>query len=222
MESAPVLRFIRRAPQGIAATGGKAALGVLGGTFNPVTCGHLALADQAQKHFQLDEVLFVLPARLPHREPREASLEDRLAMLELALQPYPRYSLAVSTHGIFLDIARALESHYPRDARLRFLIGADAANRILRWDYLDRKEALREMFHRFELVIARREEELRLPDDPELAPYRSRIHALEMPAECQRISSTQVREICRQGQSLEGLVPADVVTYIRTRNLYRS
>jgi len=222
MGSGPALRFIRRASQGIAATGGKAALGVLGGTFNPVTSGHLALAGQAQEHFQLDEVLFVLPARLPHREPREASLEDRLAMLELALRPYPRYSLAVSTHGIFLDIAQALKSHYSQDVRLLFLIGADAANRILRWNYLDRKEALRKMFHRFELVIARREGELRLPDDPELAPYRSRIHTLEMPAECQHVSSTQVREICGQGKSAEGLVPVDVATYIRTRNLYGS
>ncbi len=220
MESAPALRFIRRAPRGIVATGGKAALGVLGGTFNPVTSGHLALANQAQEHFQLDEILFVLPARLPHREPREASLEDRLAMLELALQPYPCYSLAVSTHGIFLDIAQALESHYPREARLLFLIGADAANRILLWDYPDRKEALREMFHRFELAIARREGELQLPNDPELAPYRARIHTLEMPTEVQRISSTRVRELCGQGKSLEGLVPAEVASYIRTRNLY--
>lgn len=214
------MRFLRRAPQGIEPTASRAALGVLGGTFNPVTRAHLALAEQAQKTFNLGEVLFVLPERLPHRAPEEASLADRVGMLEAALAPYPHFSLAVSTHGLFLDIARALASHYPFDVRLLFLVGADAAERILLWNYPDREAALREMFERFGLVVARRSGELRWPEDPLLGRFASQLYALEMPAEVEGISATRVREAARRGEPLMLLVPPAVEAYIREKKLY--
>ncbi|MBI4462712.1 MAG: nicotinate-nicotinamide nucleotide adenylyltransferase [Acidobacteria bacterium] len=194
---------------------------MLGGTFNPVTCAHLALAQQALRTLKLDEVLFALPERLPHRAPREASLEQRLAMLAAALEPYRQFSLAVCSHGLFLDIARALEPHYPSGVRLYFLIGSDAAERILLWDYPDREAALKEMFARFSLVIARRAGELRLPSDPHVAAFSSRLHTLEMPAEYENLSASRVRAACRQGESLEEMVPPVVADYIREQNLYQ-
>lgn len=220
MPSHSSLRFVRRAPEGIAPDAARLALGVLGGTFNPVTCAHIALAEQAQQSFELDEVLFVLPEQLPHRQPEEASFDDRAAMLRAALASHPHFSLGISSHGLFLDIARALQPHYPRDLRLLFLSGADAAERILRWQYPDREAALREMFDRFALVIARRAGELRWREDPQLAPFAARLHALEMPPEYQDVSASRVREACRQGESLEGLVPPVVVAYIRGKKLY--
>ncbi|MFQ5816360.1 MAG: nicotinate-nicotinamide nucleotide adenylyltransferase [Terriglobia bacterium] len=220
MTPLPSLRFLRRAPQGIAPDAPRPALGVLGGTFNPITRAHLALAQHAQKPFHLNEVLFVLPEQLPHRQPEAAGFDDRVAMLQAALAPCPHFSLGVSTHGLFLDIARALAPHYPPDAHLFFLVGADAAERILLWDYPDRAAALREMFERFDLVVARRQGELRWPEDPHLAPFVARLHALEMPANYQGISASRVREACRKGESLEALVPPAVAAYIRDKNLY--
>lgn len=220
MQISPFLRLYRRAPHGIPPAAASPTLGVLGGAFNPVTEGHLALARQAQKSLLLDEVLFVLPEQLPHRQPEEASFADRLAMLEVALLPSPRFSLATSTHGLFLDIARALEPHYPPATRLFFLIGSDAAERILRWDFPDQEASLREMFSRLALVVAGRAGKRGWPQDPQLAPFASCLHTLEMPLEYQHLSASRVREACQQGQTIEGLVPAAVAAYIREKNLY--
>ncbi len=62
-------------------------LGILGGTFDPVHRGHLALARAAGDEFGLEQVMFV-PAGQPWRKARQmiASGEDRLAMLQLALE----------------------------------------------------------------------------------------------------------------------------------------
>lgn len=217
----PRLRFMHTAPKGITTTTPQPRLGVLGGAFNPVTCAHLALAEQACTQFDLTEVLFVLPERLPHRHPHEASLEDRIAMLRLALASWPCFSLAVCTHGLFVDIARALTPHYPRSTRLFFLLGADAADRILLWNYPDREATLAEMFARFDLVIARRAGELAWSKDPLVERFHSHLHRLEMPPDYQSLSGTTVREALRRGNSIDALVPPGVADYIRSHALYR-
>ena len=62
-------------------------LGLLGGTFDPVHRGHLALARAARDELGLDEVLF-LPAGQPWRKAglMIAADEHRLAMLRRALE----------------------------------------------------------------------------------------------------------------------------------------
>jgi len=219
-DAAAHLRFVRTAPEGITTSTQQPRLGVLAGTFNPVTCAHLSLAEQARTQFALAEVLFVLPEQLPHRQPDEASLEDRLAMLALALTPCPYFSLAVCTHGLFIDIARALVPHYPQGTRFFFLLGADAADRILLWDYPDREATLTEMFARFDLVIARRAGKLAWAKDPLVEHFRNQLHRLEMPLNYQSLSSTAVRAAVRRGDPIDALVPPGVADYIRNHQLY--
>ena len=133
----PKLRWLRRAPAGIvtsASAGGRPEpsaprLGVLSGTFNPPTRAHLALAEHASRELRLDEVLFVLPETPPHKKQLEASLEDRAEMLLRALAGSKEFSAAIATHGLFLDIHRALAPHYPPGTRVFFLVGEDAAER---------------------------------------------------------------------------------------------
>ncbi len=221
-DAAAHLRFVRTAPEGITTGTPQPRLGVLGGAFNPVTRAHLSLAEQARTQFELTEVLFVLPERLPHRQPDEASLEDRMAMLGLALTPWPYFSLAVCTQGLFIDIARALVPHYPHGTRLFFLLGADAADRILLWDYPNREATLAEMFARFDLVIAQRAEELAWSKDPLLDRFQNRLHGLEMPRNYQTLSSTAVRAAVRRGDPIDASVPPGVADYIRNHALYQS
>src|SRR2546423_13229558 len=65
-------------------------IGVVGGTFDPIHLGHLAVAQAALECGQLDLVLLVPSARPPHRRPAEASAEDRFAMARLAAQGMDR------------------------------------------------------------------------------------------------------------------------------------
>ena len=68
-------------------------LGVLGGTFDPIHCGHVAAADAAQQSLHLDEILLI-PSRVPpHRaDPTRAGAEDRFAMAALVARERPRWS----------------------------------------------------------------------------------------------------------------------------------
>lgn len=217
----PTLRWVCRAPQGIRPEQVQPRLGVLGGTFNPVTRAHLELAGTAAREFTLAEVLFILPAALPHRTPEEASLEQRLALLETALRPCESFSLAVCSRGLLLEMAEALAPSYPPTTKIYFLVGSDAAERILRWEYADPEKALAAMFARFDLIVASRAGRLSIPRDTRLEAYRGQIHPLELPADCQNISASSVRRRMRRCESIEELVPPAVARAIRQTGLYR-
>lgn len=213
---------MRRAPRGLQPDDAHPRLGVLGGTFNPVTRAHLGLADAAVREFSLGEVLFLLPASLPHRAPKEASLDERLALLEAALASSERYSLAVCSHGLLLEMAEALTPHYPAGVKVYFLLGSDAAERILTWNYPDPAAALAEMFARFDLIVADRAGRPAVPQGVELQAFQSQIHRLALPAGLGELSATGVREAVQAGNPVGELVPPEVAERIRRTGLYRS
>jgi nicotinate-nucleotide adenylyltransferase len=101
-----------------------------------------------------------------------------------------------------------------------FLTGRDAAERILTWDYDDAAAALHQMLTSFQLIVCDREGIFRLPDSPLLAPYAHRIHRCQLPASYNAISSTEVRQRCQQGRSIDHLVPPAVAAYIQQQRLY--
>jgi nicotinate-nucleotide adenylyltransferase len=68
---------------------------MLGGVFDPVHNAHLQIARQAQREYRLQKIIFVPTSRPPHKPAPEASAEQRLAMLRLALADFP--ALGVST-----------------------------------------------------------------------------------------------------------------------------
>ena len=69
-------------------------IGIIGGTFDPVHNGHLNLAEQAQKFFDLDKVIFIPTFRSPHKLAiKPESCEHRLSMLSLALKNRPGFCM---------------------------------------------------------------------------------------------------------------------------------
>lgn len=110
-------------------------LGVLGGTFDPIHEGHIALARQAMAAAGLDRVLILPMARPAHREPA-ASAEDRLAMCRLALAGKDR--LCLSEAGMLpgvrytSDAMAALARQYP-NARFTLILGADKLPGLPYW-----------------------------------------------------------------------------------------
>src|SRR5664279_3363104 len=85
-------------------------LGVLPGTFNPVTVAHLALAEAALS--VVDEVVFVLPRRFPHKTYSGAGFEQRAELLVMALSGEPRFSAAACEGGLFVEIAGECHEAY--------------------------------------------------------------------------------------------------------------
>jgi nicotinate-nucleotide adenylyltransferase len=182
-------------------------LAVFPGAFNPVTVAHLAMAEAALAH--VDEVLFVLPREFPHKEYRGASFAERIELLSAALAEEPRFSLASSAGGLFVEIAGECRQAYPEGVRLSFLCGRDAADRAAAWDY-GRPEAFAEMLGSFDLMVVARGGEW-----ISRAAYRGAVTRLELPGGYDRVSATEIRLRIARGEPWEHLAPAAAQPGIR-------
>lgn len=218
----PRLTLFRAAPTGVdpAAQGGQ--LGIFSGAFNPITVAHVALARSAFQHYHLHEVLFLLPLTQPHRLIVDASIEARLHMMALAVQDDPAFSVGSCTHGLFIDICRAVETAYPAQTHLWFITGRDAAERVLTWPYPDPARALGELFAHAELLVADREGSFVVPEIPSVRSHAERIHTLPLPPEYNPISATDVRMRLGRGKEVAALVPPPVLTYIQQHRFYHT
>lgn len=177
-------------------------LGILAGSFNPPTIAHLELAHAASLH--VDQVLWVIPRQFPHKEYHGATLEQRVEMVRDLKMP-----AAVSSGGLFVEIARECRQHYGEAARLSFLCGRDAAERIINWEY-GQPGAVELMLQEFELLVAARLGEYLPPEH-----LRPRIRALNLRADFDHVSSTQVRERIQNAEAWEHLVPDPIVEKVR-------
>ena len=113
-------------------------IGLIGGTFDPVHNGHLHLAKEAQKFFDLERVIFVPAFRSPHKlglEPE--SCEHRLAMLALALKNHPDFSMDrieinKNVVSYTIETLQELKFNHP-DWNIFLILGADAFQAIDTW-----------------------------------------------------------------------------------------
>ena len=141
------MEFFRRAP------GTPQTLALFSGAFNPPTVAHVELARLALG--SVDEVLFILPRVFPHKTWEGAGFDLRLRWLEAALGDQECCSIAATEQGLFLEIARAARSVYGADVRLSVLVGRDAAQRIVHWDYGPLPPFDRQL-EEFDLLVASR------------------------------------------------------------------
>ncbi len=182
-------------------------LGVLAGSFNPPTRAHTALARAALS--QVDEVLFVLPRVFPHKGWENAGFDDRLRMLDAAVRSEPRFSIAASEKGLFIEIARECRAAYGEGPELYFLCGRDAAERIVNWDY-GQPGAFLEQLREYHLLVAPRRGHYEPPLEMQEC-----IHPLAVPADCDDVSATEVRRRIASGEPWEHLSPPEIVSLVR-------
>ena len=196
------------------------AIGLLGGTFNPVHEGHLSIAREALSLFALDAVWFIPCAVPPHKPAHNlASNEDRLAMLRLALAGEPRFdALPIEFDrpgkSYTVDTVRALQALHPGDGFV-FIIGADTLPELHTWH-----QPL-ELLSLVRIVTLARPgfvpdaDVLQLPP-----PWPARLLADLRTGDPLDVSSRDVRAKIAAGQTLS-LVPEPVQRYIQEHNLYR-
>ena len=196
------------------------AIGLLGGTFNPVHEGHLSIAREALRLFALDAVWFIPCAVPPHKPSHNlASNEDRLAMLRLALAGEPRFdALPIEFDrpgkSYTVDTVRALQALHPGDGFV-FIIGADTLPELHTWH-----QPL-ELLSLVRIVTLARPGFV--PDAVALQlppPWPARLLADLRTGDPLDVSSRDVRAKIAAGQPLS-LVPEPVLRYIQEHNLYR-
>jgi len=193
-------------------------LGILGGTFDPIHVGHLAVAKGAIECARLDRVFFVPSAQPPHRAAALASAEDRLAMTKLAVEGEP--SLEVSDvevrrggRSYTVDTLNELRRAHPDD-ELFLILGWDAARLFRTWHEPERVAALASV------VIVDRPG-VGQPDRSELAALRldpARVIKCHFPTP--DVSGSALRRAVAARQPVTGQVPPAVELYIAERNLY--
>jgi nicotinate-nucleotide adenylyltransferase len=197
--------------------------GLLGGTFNPVHEGHLALAREARRAFGLEEVWLIPGAVPPHKTMDGlASNADRLAMLRLAAADEPGGWLKVSDIEMRLPPPSwtlrtlvALRAEHP-GRRFAFIIGGDTLAQLHTWH-----EPLRVLELARFVTLARagygkpEPAGIRLPP-----PWPERLLADYREAALPDVSSSGIRARLARGESIDGLVPEPAILYIRAHQVY--
>lgn len=196
-------------------------IGIVGGTFNPIHCGHLMMAQIASEQFHLDKVLFI-PARNPAHKLNDdvVSHHYRYKMVELSVKDNPIFeanSIEIMRTGVTytIDTLMSLREQNP-DAKLNFIIGADTLIQLKSW------KKHKKLFELCRFLVYNR-----LGDT-------SKATLLEAKEEYKKdggiiefidgpligISSTYVRNRIIKGKSIRYIVPDAVREYIETTQIY--
>jgi nicotinamide-nucleotide adenylyltransferase len=196
-------------------------VGILCGSFNPLTLAHTELAERARETYQLDCVFFTLAKVTVDKERVTGlGLEDRLLLLSLYAQGHSRTGVALVNRGLYFEQAQAFRSLLGAEAGLNFVVGMDKLLQILdpRY-YQDRDAALRQLFTLSSLIVANRgdmaqEEFHQLLDQPENQPYRSHVRFCPLPATVADLSATAVRNRLAAGKTVNETVPAEAAAFL--------
>jgi nicotinate-nucleotide adenylyltransferase len=194
-------------------------VGVLGGSFDPVHFGHVVPVEKAARHFALDEVIFV-PARLsPLKKDMPADPRHRVAMLALAIQDHPRWTIDLEEldrepPSYTVETLRSLSARRLQD-EIFLLMGTDTLAGFARWKEPEEIVRLARIaaFSREPFTGAG----LQVPDVPGLA---GKLEVFD--AGSVKISSTSLRADLARGESAADRVPGPVAEYITKHGLYRS
>jgi nicotinate-nucleotide adenylyltransferase len=213
-------------------------IGLFGGTFNPIHSGHIRAADIVQTKFEFDKILFVPSYIPPHKDSAEvASPYHRLKMIELAVSSFPRFvpsSIEIDAQEMSYSIItlNKIKEINPR-SQIFFILGIDAFVEIETW-----KEYESVLEKCFFIVISRPGYQLGEAkkilgvqyeklicdvsssndvDQEILSDHRILLFSIDALG----IASTDVRARIRNNTSIKGLVPDNVLSYIKEHNLYK-
>ncbi|MHB1566507.1 MAG: nicotinate-nucleotide adenylyltransferase [Acidiferrobacter sp.] len=202
-------------------------IGVLGGTFDPIHCGHLAVAGALMETLPLSQVVFVPAARPPHREPPVAAADHRLQMVRIATAGDRRFVVDETEYtrsgpSYTVDTVRGLRGVYRQP--LALILGMDAFLGLPGWH---RWRALLGLVHF--IIIGRPGWDQPLPSWvlPRLVQSprelvaggqgRAFLHRGIMRPE----SATVLRQTLATGAPPPGWLPAGIPAYISDHALYR-
>ena len=199
----------------------KHRIGILGGTFDPVHLGHLAIAEEARDRLDLDRVILI-PAGRPWLKSGQTvtPAEHRLAMVRLAVEDRPGLeasSIEVDRPGptYTVDTLAELREDLGNEAELYFILGMDSVRELRRWREPER------LFDMCIIVAVSR------PDSHDVSPAeleqefpaaRDRIRTIRGPM--LDISATDIRQRITEKRSISDCVPPPVERYIRVHGLY--
>jgi len=208
-------------------TGG-GTIGIMAGSFDPLTNAHLALARAARDLGGCDALYLALSRHTVDKETRVRPTDaERAVLLCQVARREPGLGVLAFNRGLYADQAVAARALFP-DAAIHFVVGFDKARQIFdpRY-YADRDAALRQLFAHVTLLVAPREDEgadalAALLAPPENAPFREHVRALPLDPAWADDSATRVRAAARASDTvtLAVLVPPETQAWITALRAY--
>ena len=193
----------------------------MGGTFDPIHCGHLFIAEAARDACNLEEVIFFPNNQPAHAQGKNTSAdaEMRWELMLLGIADNPRFRgsrIEIERPGksYAFDTIRQFQAELGDDVELYFIIGADSMRDLLTWhrgaelfDLCRFVAASRPGFDGVAAIAALSDEQ------------RARVISLEVPG--LYISSSELRARVKDGKTIRYLTPEPVRERIEMLNLYR-
>lgn len=211
-------------------SGARLRIGVLGGTFDPVHVGHLALARSARAALRLAQVRLMPTGQSWQKSGVMASAQQRLAMLRLAVGA--EAGLLVDDREVrrggpsyTIDTLAELRAELGAAAALVLILGSDQLRNLATWR---RWESLLEVAH----IACTQREQVSLADLPGPVESLVRAHGRDALPDAPAgsvvffsmppvpVSATALRAALARGEQPAELVAPAVLHYIETHRLY--
>ena len=197
-------------------------IAILGGTFDPIHNGHLAIAEAVCDQFKPQKVLFVPTGDPPHKP--DTPITAAVHRYQMVLRSiYQTPTLDISSiemdrggKSYTIDTIKALKTLLPPDCEIFFVVGQDALENMESWKNIDKLTKL------CQFIAVRRPGHDHGQFDAHIAymgeKYGATIHKLE--SRQLDISSTGIRQSLKDEAQVSALIPREAEDYIRRHGLY--
>ncbi len=190
--------------------------GVFGGAFNPVHNGHLALAEHYKKSLSLDRIIFIPTADPPHKS-SDGLIDgrDRINMLNLCVGNEVVSDMEFKHDGksyTYLTLCE-LKEEYPND-EFYLIIGAD------QFFYFEKWYRFEDIMSLSTVVTAAREKNQYEKMLKFKAEHPKLVDVIVSEFDVVDVSSSQIREMIKNGLDVSNLIPEKVNEYIKEHRLY--
>lgn len=188
-------------------------VGILGGTFDPIHLGHLQIAIDVFNKVGLNLIYFIPTGKPPLKEkPPIANAVDRYKMAQLAIRRYKQFDILdweilKKTPSFSVETAEILQKNWP-SMQFYWIIGSDLVKYLSSWKNISKLAEIVQF-----IVVTRPGYKMEIPNIPNLKIQTIENRAVD-------ISSTEIRDKARHGESIESLVPEAVNNYIVVNQLY--
>jgi nicotinate-nucleotide adenylyltransferase len=194
-------------------------IGLIGGTFDPIHYGHLAIAEEARTTIGLERVLFIPAMQQPLKSHAPAATaQQRFNMVQLACannEAFEASTIEITRTSISYTVTTLEQLHQANPGDLYFILGADALGDVPRWHNVHR---VIELVHF--IAVSRPDSNVNVQHLYNILPgLHDRLTLLEGPR--LDISSTELRARVAAGKSIRYFTPDPVVEYIREHKLYQ-
>lgn len=193
-------------------------IGVYGGSFNPPHNGHLMLAKELSARLGLDK-LIIIPSNISPQKENNGNI-DPLHRIEMCKRLFADAVFTVSDceikrggRSFTVDTLTYLKNEY-KDAEFFLFMGSDMLMSFHTW------YRFRDILSMCTVCAISREDEGYTLRMREYAKEQLGDNILIFDVKTFQVSSSEIRDNIRNGQSNAGLLDADIIEYIKENGLY--